>query len=455
MAILTAKGIKIFKTCNLYLCFLMLGMSVAIPGPTLLDLQNLVNTDMQHIAFIYTARSAGYLIGSLSGGVLFDLVPRKQIILTVANFVASLTMLGIPWSRSIGVLTALMAVNGMTLGCLDTGGNVCCLNLWGKDSAPFYQALHFTFGVGALIAPLIAAPFVGNFDSLDYSFDNSSTVAANTTLQPGFQNYLNDSFVDNFEIPPITYAYSAIGVFSIFVTALFLIICIISPLETQGQQNDESKVIERKLSFILLIVFLNIILVFVETGTEIGYAQMLTTYVVKGPLKLSPTTGSYMTSGFWAAFSISRFLSVFLAMKFSNLQMIVFDIIVSSIGALVLLSFGGSEVWAVWLATILLGVGIASFFPAAIGWIEKYMTVTNKMASSFCVGAAFGEMVIPFIISIYIDTVPLVLIYTVVASCALSAGVVFIMWLILRKKQDKYIKDEGTANAAYDANVNT
>ncbi|CAL1261621.1 unnamed protein product [Larinioides sclopetarius] len=454
MALLTTKGIKIFKTCNLYLCFLMLGMSVAIPGPTLLDLQNLVGTDMQHIAFIYTARSAGYLFGSLSGGVLFDMVARKQVILTLANFVASLTMLGIPWSRSIGALTALMTVNGATLGFLDTGGNVCCLNLWGKDSGPFYQALHFTFGMGALIAPLVAAPFVGNFDTSDFSFENSSIVAANTTLQPGFRNYLNDSLIENFEIPPITYAYSAIGIFSLFVTALFLIICIIAPLETQGPQSEESQVRERKLSFILLIVFLNIILVFVETGTEVGYAQMLTTYVVKGPLKLSPTTGSYMTSGFWAAFSVSRFLSVFIAIKFSNLQMIVFDIIVTSIGALVLLTLGGSQVWAIWLATILLGVGIASFFPAAVGWVEKYMTVTNKMASSFCVGAAFGEMIIPFIISTYIDTVPGVLLYTVVASCVLSAAVVFIMWLILRKKEDKYVKDEGTANAAYDANVN-
>ncbi|KAF8785944.1 Sodium-dependent glucose transporter 1 like protein [Argiope bruennichi] len=455
MAIFTATRIKIFKTCNLYLCFLMLGMSVAIPGPTLLDLQNLVNTDMQHIAFIYTARSAGYLFGSLSGGVLFDMVARKQIILTIFNFVASLTMLGIPWSRSIGALTALMTVNGLSLGCLDTGGNVCCLNLWGKDSGPFYQALHFTFGLGALIAPLIAAPFVGNIDTSDFSFDNKSTIAANTTLQPAFHNFLNNSLVDSFEIPPITYAYSAIGGFAIFVTALFLIICIIAPLETQGQQNDESQVRERKLSFVLLIVFLNIILVFVETGTEVGYAQMLTTYVVKGPLQLSPTTGSYMTSGFWAAFSISRFLSVFLAIKFSNLQLIVFDIIISSIGALILLSFGASQVWAVWLATILLGVGIASFFPAAVGWVEKYMTVTNKMASSFCIGAAFGEMIIPFIISTYIDTVPGVLLYTVAASCALSAGVAFIMWLILRNKQDKYIKDEGTANAAYDAKIDT
>ena len=35
-----------------------------------------------------------------------------------------------------------------------------CLELWGQQSAPYMQALHFSFGLGAFIAPLIAAPFL-------------------------------------------------------------------------------------------------------------------------------------------------------------------------------------------------------------------------------------------------------------------------------------------------------
>ncbi|GIY14922.1 sodium-dependent glucose transporter 1 [Caerostris extrusa] len=417
---------------------------------------------MAHIAFIYTARSTGYLIGSLAGGVIFDALTRKQIILTVFNFCSALTMLGIPWSRSIAVLTVLMTGNGISLGVLDTGGNVCCLNLWGKDSGPFYQALHFTFGLGGLIAPLIAAPFLGDYESEtpEVDFNNNSTTFPNSNIHNSSQNFPNSSletilegFETTSEIPRVTYAFTIIGGFALFVTALFLIVCIIAPIDNQGQTTDETQIRKRKLSFILLIVFLNIVLVFVETGTEVGYAQMLATYVVKGPLKLTSTIGSYMTSVFWGAFSVSRFASVFIAIKFSSLQMIIFDIIISLIGALILLFFGASEVWAVWLATVLLGVGIASFFPAAVGWAERYITVTNKIASSFAIGAAFGEMVIPYIISRYIDTVPRVILYVVATSCVLSTVVVFILWLILRKKQDKYLNDEGTTNVAFDANV--
>lgn len=35
-----------------------------------------------------------------------------------------------------------------------------CLDLWGRNSGPFMQALHFSFGLGAFVAPLLAAPFL-------------------------------------------------------------------------------------------------------------------------------------------------------------------------------------------------------------------------------------------------------------------------------------------------------
>ncbi|GFW71953.1 HTH_Tnp_Tc3_2 domain-containing protein [Trichonephila clavipes] len=101
-------------------CVVLFGMSVSITGPTLLDIQKLVNTDIQHITIIYTARSIGYLIGSLSGGIIFDMLTRKQIVLTVFNFFSALTIFAIPWSRSMGALYALMIANGLSLGVLDT-----------------------------------------------------------------------------------------------------------------------------------------------------------------------------------------------------------------------------------------------------------------------------------------------------------------------------------------------
>lgn len=49
--------------------FILQGLMMSIPGPTLLDLRHSSGTDAHSISFIFTARSIGYLIGSLIGNV--------------------------------------------------------------------------------------------------------------------------------------------------------------------------------------------------------------------------------------------------------------------------------------------------------------------------------------------------------------------------------------------------
>ena len=47
------------------------------------------------------------------------------------------------------------------------------LSTWGKDSNPYYQALHAMFGLGAFVSPLLMEPFVGEHLELD-TFLNTS-----------------------------------------------------------------------------------------------------------------------------------------------------------------------------------------------------------------------------------------------------------------------------------------
>ncbi|XP_042909181.1 sodium-dependent glucose transporter 1 isoform X2 [Parasteatoda tepidariorum] len=379
------------------------------------------------------------------------MISRKQIILFFGNVVTTITMFGVPWSRQIRTLTIWMVVNGLTLGVLDTGGNVCCLNLWGKDSGPFYQALHFTFGIGGLVSPLIAAPFLGDYSDFEQFYDNG-TLETNETC---YQNHTDFSNATSVAIPRVTWAYMSIGVISFFVTILFLAMCIIAPVDESGRKGGESESGKKSWAFTALIVFLTCILILTSMGTEVGYAQMLTTYAVKGPLHLSTSTGSYMTSTYWAAFTASRLAAIFLTIKFSNFSLIVFDVVLTFIGGLVLLFLAASYDWALWVASILLGVGIASFFPASVSWIEQYINVTNKIASMFAVGASFGEMIIPYTISYFIDEKPEVFIYVVIVSCVVAIVVTFIMYLILRKIPDKYTsRRTSSVNAARSGSVN-
>lgn len=55
---------RFLKTAGLWLCFLSLGMSLAIVGPTLLDLRHQVCCNITDISYALAARAGGQAIGS-------------------------------------------------------------------------------------------------------------------------------------------------------------------------------------------------------------------------------------------------------------------------------------------------------------------------------------------------------------------------------------------------------
>lgn len=55
---------RAIKTLVLMSCWLALGMSLGIVGPTLLDLQEMVQVDTSKIAYALSSRSGGYALGS-------------------------------------------------------------------------------------------------------------------------------------------------------------------------------------------------------------------------------------------------------------------------------------------------------------------------------------------------------------------------------------------------------
>lgn len=293
------------------------------------------------------------------------------------------------------------------------------------------------------MAPLIAAPFL----SVHKSEDSMLMNAENATNSLGLSNFttalLNDSCCSNEtnkSLPKIIYPFSAIGIFCLLVGILFSVVSAIAPTEDSTARVENKEKVNQDSKFTFPVIILNFILLFLICGTEIGYAQMLTTHVVKGPLQLTSSTGSYMTSMFWASFCLSRLISVFLAIKFSNLTLIVSDLVITAAGAAVLLFLSSYE-WSVWVSSVLLGAGMASFFASAVGWVDNYIAVTNKMIAIFTVGAAIGQMFIPFIISYFMEILPKVLIYVVPVSCILAIIVAFVLYMILRRTERRVISE--------------
>ncbi|MEI2692738.1 MAG: MFS transporter [Anaerolineae bacterium] len=62
---------------------------------------------------------------------------------------------------SLWLLAALMLVMGLAAGSIDVGGNTLLVWIHGDQAGPRMNALHFFFGVGALLAPIFVAQAIG------------------------------------------------------------------------------------------------------------------------------------------------------------------------------------------------------------------------------------------------------------------------------------------------------
>ncbi len=127
-------------------------------GPNLEFLANQTNTPISEFNFMVSIRSAGYVIGSLVGGRMYDRFHGHAVV-AITLFIAGLALGVIPLINHFAILVMAIITQGFTLAILDTGQ---CLMLWllleyDKPIAPYMQCLHMFFAIGAFGSPFTVA----------------------------------------------------------------------------------------------------------------------------------------------------------------------------------------------------------------------------------------------------------------------------------------------------------
>jgi fucose permease len=152
---------------TLFGSFLMMGVQIAIIGPSLLELGEQTGSDLSALVYIFSGRSIGFFLGTIIGG---DLVDRFQLygttILTMALTSAMLLTALIPLIPLVGFLVFICLIQGIALGIVDNVAQVLLIRIMEDGTKqnkvqPYMQALHAAFGVGGFCAPLILSPFLG------------------------------------------------------------------------------------------------------------------------------------------------------------------------------------------------------------------------------------------------------------------------------------------------------
>ena len=150
---------RISSTIGYFAAFVAYSMVVAILGPTIPSLAEHTRSSLSEISILFTARSLGHIKGALYIARFYDRLPGHIVLganLVVMGLMVALT----PTLPLLWILTVILLILGVTEGSVDVGGNTMLVWIHRQKVDPFMNALHFLFGLGAFIGPIVVAQTV-------------------------------------------------------------------------------------------------------------------------------------------------------------------------------------------------------------------------------------------------------------------------------------------------------
>ena len=213
-----------------------------------------------------------------------------------------------PYCSSLISLYACSFLSGVGAGSLDNAVNVIVLKIWeGRNSGPYMHALHFTWGLGAALAPLAAKPFL---------LSQGESSGGENETQPGDGNITPD--LDN-PFLTIKTLYPSLSSYGLL-TTIGCLVYFFKDLGPANQTEDKGGNLEEEKSenisgrSQLMIIGLMTLIFFLYNGMEVAFGTFISVFAVKSSQRLTRGEASDMTAVFWGTFATMRGLSVLLAM---------------------------------------------------------------------------------------------------------------------------------------------
>jgi MFS transporter, FHS family, Na+ dependent glucose transporter 1 len=376
----------IVATIAYYLAFIILGLTTAAAGPSLLRLADHTASPLNIISYIFVASSLGYLIGSFFGGRIYDRFSAHRF-MSITLVIMAVTCFFIPISHSLALLLFAMFLNGLAASILDVGCNTLLLWTHGDEAGPYLNGLHFFFGVGSLIAPLLFAQVL---------------------LATG----------------DIEWLYWSFAIVSVPMAIWFWFLQ--EPSHAGRAEEATSRIFPGWPVLVLAALF------FLYVGLELGFGNWIYTYSLKLNLE-NEITAARLAAAFWGAFTFGRLLGVWISTRMRSKPILFMDIIGCAISIAIMI-VGRQSSTALWVGTLGLGLSMASIFPTLIMLAGERMVITGTITGWFLVGAGVGSMLLPWLIGqVFVITGPQAM-TTVLLVTLVSFVLVLLFFLNMKLK---------------------
>jgi len=385
------------RTAGYFALFVQLGLVTSSLGPTLPTLAAQAGVALDQASLLFTSHALGYLVGALLGGRLYDRVGGHPVLVAMLVLMAVAVGL-VPLLPTLWLLAAVWLLVGLAGGAMDVGGNTLMVWVHGRKVGPYMNGLHFFFGVGSFLGPLVVAlmlslnlgaaraycplallllPVAAWLARLASPASPADTPAAKPIAAPETTSELPDPSAPSVAVP-------------------------------RSRQGA--------------VVALIALLLLLYVGAEAAFGGWIYSYALA--LELGSAAGAaYLASAFWGALTLGRLLSIPLAARFRPRSILLADLLGCLVSVGVILAWPSSAT-ALWLGTLGLGAAMASIFPTAITLAERRVRITGRVTSWFLAGSSVGAMSLPWIIGQLFTTVgPTATMAVILGDLALALAV--------------------------------
>jgi FHS family Na+ dependent glucose MFS transporter 1 len=326
-----------------------LGLANAALGPTLPRLAAQAGVTIGAVSILFSARSLGYLCGSLLSGRLYDRLPGHPVMAAAALLLSAMLLL-VPHAPEFWTLVGIAGGWGLAEGGLDVGSNALLIWVHGSAVAPYMNALHFCFGLGALLSPIIVARMMA----------------------------LSGAHA------------SAYNVLAVLVLAVVLLAFLPGPRPPVA--NAEHAGMQRPTGLLQLIMAF----FFLHVAAEASFGGWIYTYALHRGLA-DEASAAYLTAAFWAALTVGRLLSILISARLRPRTLLLGGL-AGALASVAVIAGWPADPAALWLGTAGSGLCIGPMFAATVLLAERRMPISGATTAWFFVGTSCGAMTVPYII---------------------------------------------------------
>ena len=398
------------------------------------------------------------------GGIVYNFVNR-QIIVVFLLAAASACLFLFPHVNTLGLFFLLAGIMGFCGGAYDTAQVAWIIDIWRHEAGPFILTQHFAWSVGALVTPVLFAPFLtGDLPATEEpqrtteGAISSSTDQSTTPAAPSAELFV-----------PFTVA-GCLGLVSVLVQIVLYIVFQRmkkaqakntndssnnnddrdgkndSNLEAKSESQDPESLAQktsllqglrnqvRLLRPSLFIVFLACCFAGFDQAMEQCTALFLPTFATK-TLGISDQDGTIVLLWFNIGSAVGRAVGIVVVLKILPQYIMAVNFTLVLIGITVLLTLGSWSLTWMWVGNICLGLGFSTLYPAFYAYLEKHLFVGDTIAAILVVSGGLISTLYPLIVKEYVDENPKILTYMNYVGFAVTIVAFGILFHVTRSKK--------------------